>query len=142
MLSLLPGFGPEAGASPWQPSSAHSPASSASTAMTPVPWQATYSERAAALVLPAHEIMQTPFQGAPHRTGSLQLNASKGVGTLLEILGIVLERHAQSGVEQRLPAHPCQLLHLSACPESTSCRARVSYDTRLGVFCMQAGGGC
>ena len=80
-MSLLPGFASETGASPWQPSSAHSPASTASTAMTPNPWQGTHHE-AAALAQIGPAALQTPFQQAMHRTGSLQVEAVKEVGVL------------------------------------------------------------
>lgn len=78
MLSLLP----EPGASPWQPSSAHSPASTASSAMSPVPWSGMHHEtEAPGGSAPA--AMQTPFQHALHRTGSLQVDASsRGVSPL------------------------------------------------------------
>ncbi|CAL5219257.1 g1053 [Coccomyxa viridis] len=81
VMSLLPGFASEIGASPWQPSSAHSPASSASTAMTPTPWQGTHHE-AAALAQTGPAALQTPFQQAMHRTGSLQVEAVKEKGTV------------------------------------------------------------
>ncbi len=77
-MSLLPGFGPETIASPWQPSSAHSPASTASTTMTPLPWQGT-SHEAAVLAQVAPAALQTPFQQIMHRTGSLPEEATKEV---------------------------------------------------------------
>ena len=77
-MSLLPGHASEAEASPWQPSSAHSPASAASTTMTPVPWQGTHHE-AAALAQIGPAALQTPFQQGMHRSGSLQVEAAKEV---------------------------------------------------------------
>ena len=77
-MSLLPGFGQETVASPWQPSSARSPASTASTTMTPLPLQGT-SPEAAALAQIAPAALQTPFQQVMHRTGSLPEDATKEV---------------------------------------------------------------
>lgn len=80
-MSLLPGCASEAEASLWQPSSAHSPASAASTTLTPVPWQATY-HKAAALAQVGPAALQTSFQQVMHRSGSLQVEAAKEVKVL------------------------------------------------------------
>ena len=69
MVSLLPGASSDANDMHWQPSSAHSPASTVSTAMSPILWQAPV-----ATVMPASAPVPTPFQHGLHRPSSLQLD--------------------------------------------------------------------
>lgn len=79
MVSLLPTPPSDANDMHWQPSSAHSPASTASTAMSPILWQAP-------TVLPASAPVPNSFQHGLHRLSSLQLDLGAKASTLVWVL--------------------------------------------------------
>ena len=78
MVSLLPGSTDDANYMHWQPSSAHSPASTVSTAMSPILWQAPI-----ATAMPASAPVPSPFQHGLHRPSSLQLDLGTKASILL-----------------------------------------------------------
>ena len=80
VASLLPGSSSNADDTHWQPSSAHSPASTVSTAVSPILWQA-----AIATVPPASAPVPTPFQVDLHRPSSLQLNLGDKASMILSM---------------------------------------------------------
>ena len=106
MVSLLPGSSSDANDMHWQPSSAHSPASTVSTAMSPILWQAPI-----ATVMPASAPVPNPFQHGLHRLSSLQLDLGIKASVLFWVsyiscivsCRIVASRMSILGVPKLLP---------------------------------------